>query len=743
MTLALLLAAQEITLSTISFRPVVADTTLIQTRSRENFGREQYILGGDGRVALLKFPDIGYRKPAGMKVKSATLTLTLLRPDSVGKVSVKRMLKAWGEGRGRSVPNVSSLPGDPLSFGNSSWEWAENGVTDGKWAFAGASHESDARDIEGATAEQNGARLTLSALGEVAQSWIDRPLDNQGLRLTFSKDAAFYSADNGENGPKLDIEWESVQTTETGLAVTLLEPTKYEGEQSPSSWEATVMNVGSTSVSGTGDWLLPNGKTQSIEFGSDFQPGESKKTTINLPTFQSYGDPRRVLLTIKVSAPGDSDNSDNVLVVPVHGASVFFGSGEDISSCQKAVGFLNTVVLPFSRFGFAPEGVAERFRLVSKHEGADVVVRSDSAKQNNLAWPWPSANSQLIDRLVKSLVPIDAKSLNSEIEGLRSPLINRGQLGILPDTRDDGMRFAGLTMPNIDWYLPRPIDPVYLEQGFLSRVEAGFLTANIGKRGKNRSWKSINLPTGLVVRFLDTQGNPIESGSASIYGLNGSEIAAKPIVTSKLERGGFLAAKIDGKISLESPWLVTEINQGGDKERALVSIWDLYDWVSRGNTVAASADVVLMASNTSIDETANLCTDKIITDSDGRFPAELAVLIDGDPKTGLVLKPGSWIEVDLSRDRTFGAIELSSVGSFFEAVEMFSFKTGQNPTEAKPFYRDLRAKVTSGLFGQKFDSGSSLTYKAASVQSRYVRIINSGSTEVNLSEIKVRPAKTN
>lgn len=742
MIFALLLATQEVVAPTFDFRPVVEDTTLIQARARENFGREQYVLGGEGRVALLRFPDVAFRRPVGAKVKSASLKLTLLRPDAVGSVSVKRLLKSWGEGRGRSVPNVSTKPGDPLAFGNSSWEWSENGVSEGKWALGGAQHESDARDIEGVSAEQTGSTLTIQGLGSAVQNWIDRPLENNGLRLAFSKDAAFFAYDNGTQGPELTLEWEDGSSEGPNLQIVSIEPTEYSGEQAPSKWKAVVKNIGSDASSVSSVWKLPNGKSQSAGISGALGSGESQEVSVNLPSVLTYGDPRRAMLALSVMVPGETDSSDNSLQVPIHGLPVFVGGDSAISLKQRSIEFLNTVVLPFSRFGFAPEGVTERLRLVADRSKAELVVEGSKAENQMGMGPWKSVDSVVVRNLARSLVPISEDSTRSPLDGVKSPFFDRGQLGQLPDTRDDGMRFAGLTMPNIEWYLPKPTDPIFLESGFLSRVEAGYLQTNIGKRGADRGWQNAKLPSGLVVRFLDTQGNPIEAGSSSVYGLNNQKIAEKPISTGKLERGGFLSAKIESKINLENPWLVAEVSQGGEKAQALVSLWDLYDWVLRGNNVAASADVVLMTSNVELDYETNLSTDKIVTDSAGRFPAELSLLVDGMMDTGVYLQPGAWVEIDLSRDRTFGMVEVSTEGEFFGALEIFSFKTGQNPTEAKPFYRDVRAKVTSGLFGQKVGEVTSLGYKSAAVQSRYVRIINTGTSEVKLTNVKVCPAKS-
>ena len=60
--------------------------------------------------------------------------------------------------------------------------------------------------------------------------------------------------------------------------------------------------------------------------------------------------------------------------------------------------------------------------------------------------------------------------------------------------------------------------------------------------------------------------------------------------------------------------------------------------------------------------------DKVASDSAGDEPAKLAAATDGDPATAAVLPeaPGSWVEIDLGRDRTLGEIALRPGAAFWK-----------------------------------------------------------------------------
>lgn len=741
MILSVLLASQAIQGASFPFKPVVLDTTLVKSKPKDNFGREEFVLGGDGRVALLKFPDLQYLRPKGQKIKSATLVLNLALPDPVGEIDVRRVLRSWGEGRGRTIPNMATVLGEPAAFGSATWESASFGDNDSKWTAGGASNETDSRSIDGIAADQAGRVLKLSGFKTTVQGWIDNPLSNYGMRLTFSQDAAFMSGETPQR-PSLEIEWEDAPSSGPDLALVSLEPTARLDPKAPSSWVATVMNRGADAEGVKASWTLPSGRTQTAEIPVTLAGGSQSTIKLDLPVVQNYGDPRRAQLSLSVSALDEQNPADNTLTVPIGGTTISVGNDQStILLAQQALRFLNDVALPFSRSSFAPEGITERLRLVTASEPD---VRLDIAKVdagNPPDWPWQGVDFYTLRQIAHGLVEVPASTLVKQTSGVIS-ITDRGQIGTLSDTRDDALRFRGLSMPSMDWYIPRPVDPPLRESGFFSRVEAGFLQSNIGKTGQERSWNSIKLPSGVVLSLTDTQGNAIDSGEVEFAVVNEQGEVVKSYGKSKLARGGIVSSKLDGTLNLQYPWLELKLIRAGNTEVALVSIWDLYDWVIRGNKVAAAVDVRMMVSDVELSLDSDLAENKVLTDSAGRFPAEIGAIVDPASTESVSIAPGGWIEIDLGRDRTFGGVELEYNGSSFEAVEIYTFKTGQSPAEARAFFRDPQAGTTARLFGQAADGLITILYKSASVQSRYIRIINAGASAAKLKRIKVRPAKS-
>lgn len=711
-----------------AFRPLIEDTTLVQAKPSVNFGREQFVLGGEGRVALMRFPGVRYRSTPGMKVGSATLTLHLLRSDAVGTVSVKRVVRPWGEGRGRSFPTAFTKPTDPLTWGESSWSTAFAGDKGDKWALGGAAGDADARAIEGLSVEQSGSTLVIKGLKSTVQDWIDDPSRNFGLRITFANDTAAYSGDSDDSRPELGIEWADAAVAQgPDLAVVAIEPAETPAEGKATEWTATVANFGMAADGAKGTWTLPDGKTEDVTLSVPSMG--STKVTVKIAQKAVYGDPRRSELGLKVSASGDVNPTNDGLTVATMGLAVGLKGGDgslaQMAKWSNAVSFVNDVVFPSARFGFAGEGVTERLRFVTDPAKADVTVDPSAGSKEDPSsdWVWRAIEYRAAKAVVRALVPI------SEAE-------EGTQLGWLADTRDDGIRVPALPMPDMFWYEPKQNEPPLISNGLLSRVEAGYLTAMIGKHGAERGWQAIERPDTVILQVNDTLGRPVQTGTVSLVGPAGDKTGEK-----KLTRTGLVVATLP-KVDLAKPYVTVEVDRGnGEVDRTKLSVWSLYDWKFRGNQSAAGAEAWLMTTDVAVNPDVDLAQDKIVTDSQGRFPAELAVLIDGKEDQSVKIEPGNWVELDIGRDRAYGAVELVYDGAPFTAFEIYTFKTGQTPTDAQLFYRDTHPATTAAMFGQADGSTLKVTYKSPSVQSRYIRLLNTGTTTVSLKEIRVLGTK--
>lgn len=373
---------------------------------------------------------------------------------------------------------------------------------------------------------------------------------------------------------------------------------------------------------------------------------------------------------------------------------------------RAAVQHFNAVVAPFSRFGFAQGGVAERLRYVSSPAKADVVAGPEA--------------SQGLAQAIQSIL---AKAVRWEGPPLRSGY------GLSPDTRDDRFEFPGVPITTLGWASRQTAAPPLIESGLLGKYEAGALHQLVGVRGAARAeWRPV-LPNALVLRCFDGSARPLNDMPVSIY--RGSPDSQLLVRTRTISSGGLFLTPA-GFEPAEKTLLPAGAGPGdrlvlvfgrtnGPTQRVDIPWRQLVEEGLRGPSPTASIELRVQLPLGAIDREADSALGRPVEDSLGRFPAELAALVDGRPETSVSFPPASpaspqYFEIDLGRERMVGEIEITFDGEPWEAFEVLYYGTAQPATSAQPWLR-----VSSSAFVEGVE-GSRVVLRGASTLMRYVRV---------------------
>ncbi len=205
--------SEQITIqaATISLRPV-ADTTLQEAFPNDNLGDgTSFTAGGrrkGGRTRALMLFDIAGNLPAGARVDSVTLTLSVIGAPGGGVNStfdLARVQSLWGEGNGSDRGG-----GSPGSAGQATWI---NRLGPGSvWNTAGGDYSSTA-SASHAIAGFGVYTFSSDGIVEDVQSWLSAPANNFGWLLRSESELSstsirrFGSRNDLANSPVLTISY--------------------------------------------------------------------------------------------------------------------------------------------------------------------------------------------------------------------------------------------------------------------------------------------------------------------------------------------------------------------------------------------------------------------------------------------------------------------------------------------------------------------------------------------------------
>jgi hypothetical protein len=301
------------------------------------------------------------------------------------------------------------------------------------------------------------------------------------------------------------------------------------------------------------------------------------------------------------------------------------------------------------------------------------------------------------------------------------------------DTRFEGTIPGKLALP----YEPYPDPPT--ETALLEPTDL-LSASDVGRL--NSPSDPFPMPRATLIRLTDLVGRSLAGLEVTL------EQPGVPAVKMTTSSGGTLILPSRGpdgpfgglKPDLSNGVITLRATQHGITETAFVKAWRLSDAFRRSGSPAVLMDVRMNLPMLPLESETDLAKDKIVTDSLGSEPAKLAAITDGDDATAATLpeKPGSWVEIDLGRDRTLGEIALRPVdGPFWDRFDIQVYSTGQRPEDALAW----ASEPSSGWARRNRSEGGWISYRSPVQRIRFVRIVNRSGGPGSLAGFRVVPIK--
>lgn len=710
---------------------LAADTYIDRKAVDANSGREPLLVAGVDKAILVRFPDLGTTVGAGRKVKSAKLIMGLSRPGEPRLESVSRLIKPWNEGGGTQAQATASA-------GGATWKQAAAGRDGLSWERDGAAGGNDARPVTGTQATLVNDVLTITGLESAVQAMVDDPQQNYGFRFVFENAVAFFSADSLALGPQLVLEFEDQPATGPDLQMLVCEPT------SGNQWSATFRNEGSAeSPAQTLSVIEPGRDPIQVAVHEPLAPGAQKAVTFTMPGLKGpVAQQQSVVVRVESTTP-DANPSDNGIVLYPHGLAVV-APGADLHAAQRAVQDLNERVFPFSKFGAWPTGCTERLRLTTRPPGIGVESSTDVRRA--------------IIKAVVGLPDALLRPYESEppmVAGVKAAgfVADAGQVGLLPDTRDDVIVPRDFPIPDRNSSSNTFGEIPMNEWGMLSRSEVTIINSQIGKE-RGLPWDMT--PTAVFARVFTPDGVPPVGARLEVYQMVGGAFGGTPIFSTEIERDGsaLIPPREGGAFGKANPygdlkrdgsngWLLAVVRHNDSVSSTWIPVWQLWDEYARGNQAAAFVELRVALATGPLDLSQNLALTRLVTDARGRFPAELNALVDGKNETSVSLgdePSGYWIDIDLGRDRQLGQIQLVFDGPVWKQFRILTYKTAQTPGEAQVWSEEANGQANAEATKTE-DGKTVLSYTSRTVRSRFIRIVPLSRDAVKLAEVRVVPIK--
>lgn len=737
----------------------VEDTYLDRTQPDKNFGREPALLIGNGKVILLRFPHLAWTNTHGKKVAKARIILTSSRPNTIGSFSISRLTTKWYEGTGRTIrfdrPDPTNIP-----WGEATWNHSLTGRGGQKWDSGGANGIADRVTIGNATTKVEGDSYIIEGIEEAVQYQINVPHENFGFKIESAAEGSFFSGEFTEQRPRLEIEWEQIPLNGPDIAIASLEPDLPTGDWPKDgaaiTWKCAIKNIGTAAAPITNlTWRLPDGSTAASTITEPIEPGQAKVVSQVIPWKNDHTDHRKLWVTVDARSAQDIQTANNSLTVPMNALAVaieadssvheqlkpLMEGGEPMLFFQNLISEFNGKVLPFSRSIRYPAGSTETLRLVMNPEMADIRVQ--------LTAETAATRTDILRAIGRALTPLTQASVIPLVPGQIDPL-QPLPIGWIPDTRDDGLRISGLELPPFGWTPRREEQAPLWDNGLLSRIEVAFLENNLANRGQNRkiNWNAIE--SGLLVTALDPAGNALEGATVTAHKVVNGKPDQNPMATDRVMRSGVCYLMPDAKSGsrngkffdniapdASNAWLVIRATVAGESQDVWVPAWQLLDWHVRGNNSSPALELRFRLSNEAIDRNQDFAKDKVVVDSAGRFPAELAALTDNDPTTTIELFPGQWLEIDITRDRVIASVEFDFIGEPLNQFEVLVYNTSQDHTRARRWLKEEFGARITRIYGKSSSNGSTISFPAKSTTARYIRLVNQGESAVKIGTMRV------
>jgi hypothetical protein len=729
----MILAAVIAQSDTIALRPV-EDTSLDRATPEVNYGRDTILKAGEGRVVLVRFPQLGFHAGGLRRAESAAVQFRIVADGGLELKSVSRMLKPWREGAGRSTvmgaANAPTGPGLGASWSGRGW-LGQTG-----WSSPGASGSGDAEPVPGAKAVVDGETMVVTGL----QSAIDRmaadPDGNFGFRFEFAGAGSFASSDLFGMEPRLDVKWADAQASVARLAATWPVPQSFPSDGwpapgTPVTWTAKVRNLGGAASGYRATWTLDDRALGEPVVAAGIGPGEAATLSVQVPQ-PARGDFGSGVLRLRVE-PTTAGASGGTAAVSVFAVPIHIEGASDelaVAACRIA----NDGLFGQSRSTLAQEGVAARFRPAPADQ-AMVVVKAGTG-----ADPFASALAA-----VQAWNPLSGQNWASPPSEAGLWLARPGGMGLGIQTLDDWLWLKALPLPAPFWMEKRDDQPILPDRALLGVADA-LAIALRSASGQPGSWSAATLPQprAIALELLDLGGQPVGEAEVRLSRPNGELLhvgktnrSGVMILGGKEESGPFGRIAADGS----NAWLLVEASRGGQSAKSWVPVWRASVEGVRGGGGLVFLQVGLAIGTGPISAAQDLALGRTPTDSAGRFPAQLTAAVDADLGTSVPVGPDSWIEVDLGRDRLLGQLEIAFDGPVPERFDVLVGKTGQGAGSGTVWLAERFGGPKSQALGRDEGGRRVVTYPMPATLGRYVRL-RTRDQAAGIAALRVRPLAT-
>lgn len=569
---------------------------------------------------------------------------------------------------------------------------------------------------------------------------------------------------------------------------------------------AHVRNAGNAPVQGfTARWYENENADPPINVDQTLQPGEETTLLLHRPYKSIQVDHRVQPLGLEVIPKGvDTTGANNFLEIQESGLNIgiyvekgFYdrvvqqGSAAGAHSfedwIQEQVGLLNNVYFPFSRFSFATDGARERVRvqrikvvadgsLTGETDPNDLIYDTVLKLKANDPLPTDSrtADLPLLRALCEQLGLPDWSAFSvpandSSLAPLGAP---RGTEDLYPglmgsgDTRDEALLEREFSVGYQPYNNPLALAAHLESTDLLSGADVSELNTDLGKRRGFIGDVLYDTPTVTVLQIKDYSGNIVPKAKLTFYQMAGGKWNSTPAFSLTSNDKGIVSLPNRETQAGKSDKLVTDhdlrpnpfgridfaggngtfmvkAEANGAVEWAPLKVWQLVDAYHRGQPELALMDLAFNLPSDPLDEGDDIAKGRGISCSDPS--AKLDALVDGRASAEVTLPsaPGSWVEIDLGRDRTIGEVRLATrSGHMWNAFQIKMYETAQKPSDALLWTSETnwtwsfrnRPDITNGV--------ASVAYRGPAQRVRYIRIISTGdNVPAELSAIQVIPIK--
>lgn len=732
----------------------VEDTFLDQDAPDSNFGRDPLITLGAGKVGLIRFVRLEQFARPGLRVHDAELRLPIVSAPAgvtADAFQVGLVRAGWGEGparRGLDRPRLR--PGERVvaPIWAATWNQRRGGPEGVSWARPGAGSTEDALPLAEAVVALEDEMLVIRGIDDVVQAMADRPWENHGFSLTSATPLELASSDHWRVRPSLSFQVEPrPPTDDPDLAVVSLD--RGEDTAGRMRWVATVRNLGQQTAQGfTIRWTYRDRPAGSLRFEQTLEPGAEEKLEVDLPLPTPSADHRVHPVQVSVEPTGPDARPSN------NGRKAFATAwtirlrlpespagqrvlAEGLQQWESAV---NELLFAQSRSSVAPEGCLERVRFV-----LDGTANAEWALTPEEFGRLTSEQDPPFDRVVQHF-GMPSFAWNEPVAGVpvRSFDSTGGLLG-WGDTRDDTQWPAAIVLTDPQWFNPLELTSPMRAHGLLSRSAVLWLHAAMGRPLADRA--TVELPTAptVIVRLLDAQGRQrpglsvrvrqtTADGLVEVFqGTTGS--TGSVILPSREGTGPFGRLAPD----FSNGRLLFEVDTPAGPEHAWLPAWRLWDDFARGSRAAAVLELRFAMTDAPLDRTQNLALNRIVTDTENSFPAQLQALVDGVPDTSVTfrLAQGGHVEIDLGRDRTIGEVVLEPGESLWHAFDIRGYNTGQKPSDARVLFREVSSSASRA---QRAAPDGSIAYRFPATRVRFLLLAPTLPSPSVLRGIRVHPS---